>query len=307
MMLKGSELETSECRSQYEFDTRFRVLPKAYGLYEGEMVFDVDEIVIATDTLSFDDYIEARTFALTSSIFWNNSWFDDVVDFARSFGVKPSRWLREMRSALNRESGPIAELVADFITETQHELFPTREACVEFYSQPENFERLRRGEIGDNLMYKYRAKAGFFIWPEICSAALDATRSLLEEIGASEEIADFAAFWDSLHTYMRLKHAHGTTEDELLSPARGVLSYDIPAWVEAGMPRSVDDFWISGGGHFVFELPEDSAAEIASLLQTWSGSLKGLTKGVTRIRITSMIRTAGPLAAREPEPLRSSA
>src|SRR5262249_232684 len=93
MMLKGSELETESSRHTHRFDTRFRVLTKNYGLYAEEKVFDVDEIVVATDTLSFDDYLEARRFALAFSIFWNNSWFDDAVHFAHKFGVTPSEWM----------------------------------------------------------------------------------------------------------------------------------------------------------------------------------------------------------------------
>jgi hypothetical protein len=87
MMLKGSELETLESRRKSSFDTRFRVLPKNYGVYGGERVFDVDEIVVATDTMSFDDYLEARKYHLTCSIFWNNSWFEDAVQLGLSLGV----------------------------------------------------------------------------------------------------------------------------------------------------------------------------------------------------------------------------
>ena len=35
MMLKGSEMETRKDREQFRFDTRFRVLPKNFGLYDG--------------------------------------------------------------------------------------------------------------------------------------------------------------------------------------------------------------------------------------------------------------------------------
>ncbi len=44
----------------FQFDTRFRVLPKNFGVYGGEKVFDVEEIVVATDTLTFDDYTAGR-------------------------------------------------------------------------------------------------------------------------------------------------------------------------------------------------------------------------------------------------------
>jgi hypothetical protein len=97
------------------------------------------------------------------------------------------------------------KLVDEFLAETRAELFESLEACVEFYSREENFERLSRGEAGDNLMYKYRAIASFFSWPEVCAAALEATRGLAQ-LGANWWIA--RAWGTSLA--VKLKHAYGT-------------------------------------------------------------------------------------------------
>lgn len=294
MMLKGSELETVESRRKYRFDTRFRVLPKNYGEYAGEKVFDVDEIVVATDTLSFDDYLQARVFALTCSIFWNNSWFADAVEFAKTFGLKASEWMGAMCAAMQRDRGEVGGLLRGFLAETRNELFPTREACVAFYSQPDNFERLKRGEIGDNLMYKYRALAAFFRWPAVCAMALDGTRDLLLARGADAAIADFAQLWADFTRYVEHKHTHGTTRDTLLSPTQVTLHYDIEAWIAAGMPRNAAAFRLPRPRAFVFELAPDAARELDGLLATWSTDLRGLTKGITRLRTTSLIRRCRP-------------
>ena len=64
ILLKGSELERLDSRRTFKFDTRFRIGPKNFGLYDGEIVFDVEEVVVATDTLSFDDYLRVRQVAL---------------------------------------------------------------------------------------------------------------------------------------------------------------------------------------------------------------------------------------------------
>jgi radical SAM superfamily enzyme YgiQ (UPF0313 family) len=291
MLLKGSDLERRESREKYKFDSRFRVLPKNYGIYAGQKVFDVDEIVVATDTLSFDDYLEARKYALTFSIFWNNSWFEDAARFAHQFGVTPSQWMRAMHDALPTETGAVAKIFEDFIEETENELFPSREACVAFYTEDGNWEKLLAGEIGDNLMYKHRVRAAFFMWPGVCRYAMDTTRQLLLERGAGGEIAGFETFWDDFHRFVELKHAHGTSPEEILASETGALRYDIPAWLEAGTPKDVERFRLPSSGHFLFELPADAVAEIEALLQTWTASLVGLTKGVTRIRTTSLLRT----------------
>jgi hypothetical protein len=294
MMLKGSEIETIDSRRNHGFETRFRVLPKNYGEYGGEKVIDVDEIAVATKTMSFDDYLEARKFALTFSIFWNDSRFEDAVTLARRFGVTPSRWVHEMRQALEAADGVVGELREDFVAETKGELFPTREACAEFYGREENWERLFRGEIGDNLMYKYRVIASFYIWPEICRLAMDTTRQLLVKRDADEEIFDFDDVWCDFRRFIELKHAHGQSVGEILGSDHGVLSYDIAAWLEAGMPADSRPYLLDTPREFIFELSEEAETEIAALLKTWTPTLRGLTKGVTRIRTTSLIRQCHP-------------
>ncbi len=294
MMLKGSELEMAESRAEHEMDTRFRVLPKNFGLYGDEKVFDVDEIVVATDTLSFDEYIRCRKYALASSVFWNNSWFDDLVNLVQSFGLKPSEWLAAIADGLDQAEGVVSDLVAEFEAETRGELFPSREALVAFYSQEDNFQQLCEGEIGDNLMYKYRARASFFAWPEVCATAMDTTRRLLLERGAADAIPEFDELWQDLHSYLEHKHAHGTTPDTILAPVHTSLRYDVSAWLEAGMPHDTARFRFAKPQRFVFELPPESAREIQGLFDVWTTSLKGLTKGVTRIRTGAQIRACRP-------------
>jgi radical SAM superfamily enzyme YgiQ (UPF0313 family) len=295
MMLKGSELETAESRTRYRFDSRFRVLPKNYGIYAGEQVLDCDEIVVATDTLSFEDYLEARRFALTFSIFFNNSWFEDAAGLACRFGVKPSEWMLQMRRMMERDdAGPVRRLLEEFVTETRNELFPSREACEAFYKQPENWKRLMAGEIGDNLMYKYRVLAAFFEWPAVCRVAMQGTRELLEARGADRAIVDFDRLWADFGTYVQHKHTHGTTREQLLAPTTTALHYDVAGWIAAGMPNDTTPFRLSAPREFVFALTPESARELDGLIQVWTLSLRGLTKGVTRMRTTALIRECRP-------------
>jgi radical SAM superfamily enzyme YgiQ (UPF0313 family) len=53
MMLKGSDMEAMNTRQEYGFVTKYRLGPKNFGEYGGEKVFDTEEIVVSTSTLSF--------------------------------------------------------------------------------------------------------------------------------------------------------------------------------------------------------------------------------------------------------------
>ena len=290
VLLKGSELEMLETRNEFRFETKFRVLPKNFGIYGDKKVFDIEEIVVSTDTMSFDDYIETRKYHLVSSVFWNDSWFEDAVALAQKFGVKRSEWFDAMLPEMETSQGPVREFLDKFVEETIGELFPTYDACHEYYDNEKNFARLLRGEVGDNLMYKYRAIASFQIWPSICRSAMDATRRMVVERGALSKVADFEEFWNDFHLYVQAKHAYGKTEEEILCPVQVEMSYDIPRWVADGMPLDVTPYKFLERKVIEFHLSDDGAREMQAALKVWTPQLKGLTKMVTRIRMAWQVR-----------------
>ena len=290
MVLKGSDLETIEMREKYQFLTRFRVLPKNYGIYGGEKVFDIEEIIVGTDTLPFDDYVECRKHHLAFSIFWNDSWFKDLVQLAGTFGVKPSEWLTAMLEGMKQDNGTVRQLLDEFVGETKNELFPSRDSCEEFYSRPENFERLQRAEIGDNLMYKYRAKASFFDWEATCAVAMAQTLALIKARASAADAAQLAAIWPDFCRYTQFRHASGREVDQLLKPVHANFEYDVAAWCADGFPRDTSRYHRAVPREVVFELTEEGARELEAAMRVWSAQLTGLTKLVTRIRVTSQVR-----------------
>lgn len=307
MMLKGSEMEKLDSRDMFKFDTRYRVLPRNFGVFEGKRVFDVEEIIVATDTLSFDDYLTCRKYHLVSSVFWNDDWFAPVVRFCNAHGIRNSEWWQAMLPALEEGGAEAQAFLEQFVNETKGELFPTREACVAFYSQDENFEKLGRGEIGDNLMYRYRAIASFFIWPAICNVAMQASRALLEARGIDRTIPDFDLFWRNFHTFILLSHATGRTEEEILAPAEAELNYDFPSWLAATELADPSVWRLPAATRFRLELTDEGADELRKALAVWTTHIRGLSKLVTRIRVESQVRRCYPLNAPEPELVHAAA
>ena len=297
MMLKGAELESIESRNIFKFMTRFRVLPKNYAVFEGEKVFDVEEIIVGTDTLPFEDYITCRKWHLVSSVFWNDGWFEQVVKFCRFHGIRNSEWWDAMLPALE-SGGPEARAFLDeFVAETKGELFETPEACIEFYSRPENFERLQQGQIGDNLMYRYRAIASFHIWEAICDTAMNATRALLTDRGIAQKIPDFDRFWRDFHQYTRLKHAHGRDRATILSSTKTYLNYDFEGWLASGDLGDPGAWRFARPTEVTFRLSEEGAREMDAALAVWSTHIKALSKLVTRIKVDWQVREC--IAARQ--------
>jgi hypothetical protein len=194
-------------------------------------------------------------------------------------------------------SGPVRAYLDRFVAETIGELFPTPEACAEFYARDENFARLMNGEIGDNLMHKYRAVASFQIWPDICAAAMDTMKRLLVAHGVDRDIVDFEVFWENFHRYVACKHAHGHTVEEILAPHSAVLTYDIDRWIADGMSADPSPYRLPEPTEFRFRLGDEARQGLAAALQVWTASLKGLAKMVTRIKVAWQVRECERVSA----------
>jgi radical SAM superfamily enzyme YgiQ (UPF0313 family) len=290
MMLKGSEMESLATREEYGFVTKFRLGPKNFGEYGGEKVFDTEEIVAATSTLPFEDYVECRKYHLTFSVFWNDSWFSDLVGLASRFGIKNFEWLKAMLAAMQSDSGPMNRFLQDFVDETKGELFDTEEECIAYYSEPERYDQLMRGQIGDNLMYKYRAVASFFLWNEVCDLACATTERLLRNLGAVSQIESFDELWSELLRYVKVKHATGARIEELTRQVECSFQYNIPAWLADGSPSVTRPYRFDSPHVFAFSLNAENARELDGALKVWSARSIGLSKLITRIRFSAQVR-----------------
>jgi len=295
LLLKGSELETGESRNQFKFETRFRIGPKNFGMYGDEKVMDVEEVVVATDTMTFDDYLQARQYALVAAAYWHDNLLDDVLQFCDRMGVKRSAWLNSVLQIMQSSDGVLREYLDNFLRETRGELFPTHEACIETYSRPENFARLERGEIGDNLMHKYRAIASFHIWPEIQRAGMKAAKDLLLAAGAESRVPHFEEFWEDLDTYVLLTHSHGRTIEDIVRPARGMMRYDIRRWLTDGAPIDPSAHRLDKAHEFDFKVTPTGERELRKAFAVWTSSIKGMSKLVTRIQVVWQVRTCEPV------------
>jgi len=290
MMLKGSEMETVASRDQFRFGTKFRILPKNSGIYEEEKVFDTEEIIVSTDTLPFEDYLTCRKLHMMSSVFWNDGWFEPVVRFAREWGIKNSEWWGSMLPAMETGEPVVREFLDSFVAETCNELFESREDCIAHYQQDENFRRLQAGEIGDNLMYRYRAIASFHLWDEICGLAMGTTRNLLVERGIDQQIPNFEQFWEDFTTFIHHQHAAGKEVDQILTNGSAKLAYDIPAWLAADDYKNPANYQLPEPELFEFNYSEEGLREMEAALSTWSTKVKGLSKLVTRIKLDWQVR-----------------
>ena len=66
--------------------------------------------------------------------------------------------LQILNDSINNSSLKIQKLINDFIDETKNELWDSEEDLLKHYRIDKNYLKLKNGEVGGNLIYKYKSK-----------------------------------------------------------------------------------------------------------------------------------------------------
>tara|TARA_B110001452_G_scaffold227409_1_gene202299 strand:- start:47 stop:2179 length:2133 start_codon:yes stop_codon:yes gene_type:complete len=158
MMLYGTEFKSPAYRKSFKYETKYRIVPLNFGKYKNEIIYDVEEVGVTTKDFSFDDYLYTRSMALIVETLFNNSPFGELFLYANRNGIETKEFLSVLLNNLDRAPREIIKLFNEFKKETTGELWETEEKLIKFYKIEKNYEMLKQGKIGGNLIYKYKVK-----------------------------------------------------------------------------------------------------------------------------------------------------
>jgi radical SAM superfamily enzyme YgiQ (UPF0313 family) len=284
MLLKGSEMETLQARKNFGFQSKYRLIQKNFSIHNGEKVFETEEIIISTQTFSFEEYIIARKYHLIINLFLNELRFEKLLCFLDNLNIPRWEWIQKMFELIY-SSDFFSNIMRQFEEDTKNELFDDIETLQQFYSAPENYALLERGEIGDNVVHKYRVLSNYFNWKVVCEYAYNAALNLLKEEKPDLcQKTGFDIFWDNLTTYQLHSSAHGRSKEEILSESTALLTFDIKQWQEDGMPAAFSDYLLEKPAEFTFRLPPVYYRNMEASLNRWNTDLVGMSLMIRKIK-----------------------
>lgn len=186
MMLDGTELTTRESRKKWQCETRFRIVPRCFGMYQFDgktlLSAEPEEVAVASSTMSFPDYLECREFALTMGLFYQDRILYELYRFLRLCGINPSDVLAVLHARRSTFSSGIRDLYRSFNEATRDELWESKEALEDFVQSDERvIQQYITGELGNNVLFRHRAIALLTLVDDIHDAAFNVVCELLEE------------------------------------------------------------------------------------------------------------------------------
>lgn len=208
-LIHGTEMNSRESRERYGYQCRFRPIQRCIGRYAfGDDRFtavEVEEIAVSTNTLSFEDYLSMRRLYLTVGMFYNDRIFGEIHALLRILGLRTFAWIKKIHDDIGNLDPDVRGLYEGFTHDTKAELWESPEQLFEDVSA--NVERYDSGELGGNIIYKYRSKSIVEHFEKIHRTAFSYLKSFLAEKGldCDDIVADLERFsryqkWDLLNT-----------------------------------------------------------------------------------------------------------
>lgn len=194
MLLPGTDMNTKATREEYKMQTRYRVLPRCYGNYTlfGEQFSsaEIEEICVANATLSFQDYLQCRLLHLVVTIFYNDALFAALLKTLRHLNISPLIWMDKI--VTSKKSTALTKLFEEFTAATESELWKNHNSLREFTKNPDNINKFIAGELGNNLLFTFKARAISQHAEELATTAQDTIFEILKEGGTdSPELVQF--------------------------------------------------------------------------------------------------------------------
>lgn len=230
MALRGTPIASAETIRRYGFVLRHRLVPRSFSEFNGEKIFDIEQVVAETKDMPFEDYLFLRGLALAIFTFSSSIELFPVRKFLMEYGLDISRWVFGIHDRIS-EFKNLHSVYQSFLEATQGELFTSREELKSFFKRQENYGLLFNGRLGDNLLRRFRAIIISQYYNDYLSLALSELKNLsvdcIEAKKLNQMLKDLKLYLESRDIGYVFQQGYSERALEKFN-----LRFNIPEWLE---------------------------------------------------------------------------
>lgn len=160
-LLTGTDMDSQETRDKFGLVTKFRLIPGGVGSYEfaGEKlnVAEIEEIIVGSNNMSFEQYLSCRKMNLLIETFVNNGLCDEVFAAMRAMGLSVFELLAVIHRHDELYSKKFQNNITSFIDANCAKLFDSREEVEASVLGSGDFDRYLAGDLGINELLEHKA------------------------------------------------------------------------------------------------------------------------------------------------------
>lgn len=232
MMLVGAELGRDLAIKNYKIQSKWRILPKQFGVYRGDKIFEIEQICVGTSTMSYQEYLNCRNYSFVAKLMGHHF----LAPIAKLVKKLKFGWfefsLGVTKKIIDKDHNDrLRELYDSFCKESHEELFETKDEAIDFYSKEENYKALVNGDVGENLMTKYTGRA-ILILDDVINTLFEVIREELNKSNNQRNIRiiDSAEKW--MNNLYLINEIYSDKKNKLNEINELNLDFDFPEWLK---------------------------------------------------------------------------
>lgn len=154
-LLSGSRMEEDDYRKKYDIESRFRVIPSAYGEYAGSKVIEYEECIRKTDTMSENDFLELRLFHANFFLLYSIELARPLADYSKKHGLHPVDLISKITKRPSRKKYPfLSKQIDGYLKQAKDEWFESEEKANKYYLNNGIFQKIMKNGF-PKLNYEY--------------------------------------------------------------------------------------------------------------------------------------------------------
>jgi hypothetical protein len=186
ILLPGTEMASPETRKKFGLITKFRIIPGGVGIYqlgdEKVPAAEIEEIIVASKDMPFEDYISCRVMNLLIATFVNNSLCEEFFCALRAMGVSVFDVLAYVFQHDELYTPKVKKIFLSFIAATKDHLYDSYEDAERSVLGTDLLQRYVSGDFGANELLEHRGLL-YAELDEILLVLTQAINNLLEARG----------------------------------------------------------------------------------------------------------------------------
>ncbi len=286
MLLDGSEMKTPKEIEKWNLKTKFRVIQRDFAkLNNGKNIVEIEEVVIGSKTLLFDEYVELRLLAFTIFVTNKGIVFEPIIKFLLQNNIDVFDLYFQMMKELKNSTEKVLRVSEGFKEATINELWDSPEEIIENYQKDDEYNKLLSGEDGTQVIYHFLAEVVITCMGEWTEHVINTAYNLLKK----SDIEKFEIKFKSISDYCRGLSHNVMGKDRMTTIPEYEFDYDVQSWINEKNDSNIEKFKI-WPKKFSFILTKEQFNVVQNNIDVYGNSQVGKSKALKMIPIQKLWR-----------------
>ena len=277
MLLDGSEMNLPEERKKWGMKTKFRVLQRDFAeLSSGKKVIEYEEVVVNSNTMTFEEYIDLRNLAFIIFVTNQGIVFDAVQKLLREQDIDVFELYYIMLTNRENSSENTQKVIEQFQQATIDELWDSPQELLENFQKDSEYKKLLDGEAGINVLYHYKAVVISEYMDDWTGYVIESAHTVIKNSNNYND--ELEKQFEAVANYCRGLSHNVLGRDRLDTNPEYEFEYDIPSWLSPKTNLKLDNFKLDTKLKISFQLDNEQFRMVQDNIDVYGHSSVGKSK-----------------------------